>query len=218
MEQLSEKFFDFFTHIPKSLYIPIAIAGGGLILLSIGLIQLGNSKTISANPQTSTQEVQAHSPGSVQAASTSADPFSLHIDVEGAVVHPGVYVLPQNARVQEALVAAGGLAGNADRDFVAKSLNLAAKLFDGAKVYIPKMGETPTAGSSATANYAGSQVNLLDINSATADKLDNLPGVGPVTAQKIITGRPYQAVDDLLNKKIVSSSVFQKIKDLITVY
>lgn len=212
MDSLSEKFFDFFTRIPKSLYLPIVLAVCGLIFLSIGLIQLGSSKSSNQNTQNTNATV-----GDVQAASTSANAFGLHVDVEGAVVAPGVYVLSQNARVQDGLVAAGGLSGSADRDFVSKSLNLAAKLTDGAKIYIPKAGESPQSAS-ATSTSAGAQVHLIDINSASSDELDSLPGVGPVTAQKIITGRPYTSVSDLQAKKIVSSSVYAKIKDLVTAY
>ncbi|HSD98336.1 MAG TPA: ComEA family DNA-binding protein [Patescibacteria group bacterium] len=220
MEQLSEKLFDFLRTTPKSLYIPIVLAIGGLIFLSIGLIQLGSSKTNSENsqnPEISTQDVKA--------ASNSASQFGLHVDVEGAVVHPGVYILPQNARLQDVLVVAGGLSSVADRDFVAKSLNLATKVIDGGKIYVPKIGEIPAgssgvmqAGGSGTTSYLGSQVHLIDINSASSDELDSLPGIGPVTAQKIISGRPYSAINDLLAKKVVSQSVFDKIKDKVTVY
>lgn len=214
MEQLSEKLFDFFTRIPKSLYLPIVLAVCGLIFLSIGLIQLGNSKTTSENSQNINATIR-----DVQAASSSASQLGLHVDVEGAVASPGVYVLLQNTRVQDALVAAGGLSGSADRDFVAKSLNLAAKLTDGAKIYIPKVGELPQSGSTTTTSgYAGAQVHLIDINAASSDELDSLPGIGPATAQKIIAGRPYTAVSDLQTKKIVSSSVYTKIKDLVTTY
>lgn len=212
MENLSENLFDFLVKIPKSLYLPIGIAIFGLIFLSIGLIQLSNSHTTKISVENSSVSAP-----NVQVASTSADTLGLHVDVEGAVASPGVYILPINARVQDALVAAGGLSGTADRDFVAKSLNLAAKIVDGAKVYIPRIGEIPAANASAN-SYAGSQVHLIDINSASADELDNLPGIGPVTAQKIISGRPYAAVVDLQSKKIISSGVYEKIKDLVTVY
>src|SRR5690242_19954058 len=131
MEQLSEKLFDFLAKIPKSFLIPIVLAICGLIFLYIGLIQLGNSKTEKISSENSSVGTR-----SVQAASTSASTFGLHVDVEGSVAHPGVYVLASNARVQDGLVAAGGLSAGADREFVAKNLNLAAKVIDGGKIYI----------------------------------------------------------------------------------
>lgn len=212
MESLSEKLFDLLSKIPKSLYLPIGLSVIGLVLLSIGLMQLGGSRTSRDVPSVSSNEVLA---------TTSAkDAFGLlTVDVEGAVVHPGVYRVAADARVQDALVAAGGFADTADRALIAKTLNLASKLADGAKIYIPKVGEA-AAGSAgvSSADSAGSQVHLVNLNSASADELDSLPGVGPATAQKIIAGRPYNTINDLLTKKIVSSTVFDKVKDLVTVY
>ncbi len=212
MEGLSEKLFDFFHSIPKSYYLPIGLLSIGLIFLSVGLMQLGGSPATHEAPPVSSENVLA-----TTSARTSFG--LLQVDVEGAVVSTGVYSLKQNSRVQDALVAAGGMSALADRELVAKTINLAAKLLDGAKIYIPKIGEAPIQGSSTVqAVYSGAQVHLVDINMATSEELDGLPGIGTVTAQKIIAGRPYTAIDDLLSRKIVSASVFNKIKESITVY
>lgn len=133
------------------------------------------------------------------------------IDVAGAVVKPGVYELLGDSRIQDALVAAGGLSSLADRDYVSRNLNLALKLKDGVKIYIPKAGESV---SQKTQN-SESQIN---INTASLSQLDKLPGIGPVTGQKIIDNRPYQDIQELLNKKIVGQKVFEQIKERITVY
>lgn len=213
MDSLSEKVFEFLYNIPKSYYLPIVLAGAGLICLCIGLMQLSNSHNQPNSQPTAAEE----SPK----ASSSAITFGIQVDVEGAVVHPGVYKLPQNARVQDALIAGGGLSGAADREVVAKSLNLAAKLTDGVKIYVPKVGETQVLGSSTmeiNPSATSGQAGLININSASLDQLDSLPGIGPVTAQKIINARPFSSVDDMLAKKAVTNSVFQKIKDKITVY
>lgn len=141
------------------------------------------------------------------------------VDVSGAVLRPGVYSLAQEERIQSALAAAGGLAADADREWVAKSLNLAGKLTDGAKIYVPRTGETASNRSNLT-NSANSSysISLININTATAAQLDTLPGIGPATATKIITNRPYQSIEELVTKKAVSSKVFEGIKERISIY
>lgn len=136
------------------------------------------------------------------------------VDISGAVIAPGVYDLPANSRVRDAVLVAGGLTDEADRS----RINMAAKIGDGQKIYVLAIGEQ--LGSSVVGSLqAGQSVGaLININTASEAELDKLPGVGPVTAQKIIASRSYSAPEDLKTKKVVSASVFEKIKDLITVY
>ncbi len=135
------------------------------------------------------------------------------IDVAGAVVKPGVYQLPQDARIKDALVVAGGLTSEADRTFVEKIINLAAKMKDGDKVYVP------TKVSEVLGSQSNSSINQrVNINTATSEELDSLWGVGAARAADIAANRPYQTVEDLITKKVITKSVFEKIKDKITVY
>lgn len=127
------------------------------------------------------------------------------VDVGGAVVNPGVYKLSSGLRVGDAIKAAGGLAEGADTS----KMNLAAKLGDGQKIFVPEKGTTSSQSITST-------TGLVNINSATEEELDTLPGVGPATAKKIIASRPYSSVDELLTQKAVTASVYQKIKDLIS--
>ena len=108
----------------------------------------------------------------------------LVIDVAGAVRRPGLYRLQAGSRIDDAIAAAGGVTGKAQLDAV----NLAAPIADGEQVVVPGRGvagapaaSSPTAGSSPSAP--------LDLNTATAEQLDSLPGIGPVTAQKILDYR-----------------------------
>ena len=136
-----------------------------------------------------------------------AEQDKVWIDISGSVVSPGVYQLRADARIKDALVAAGGFSGDADREYVARELNLAAKVTDGQKIFVPKkevLGVVKDA--------------KININTASADSLMNLSGIGESRAAEIIKGRPYVKVDDLVTKKIISASVFEKIRDLITVY
>jgi competence protein ComEA len=115
------------------------------------------------------------------------------------------------------LVVSGGLSAKADRDYVAKNINLAQKITDGGKIYIPFAGETIPPVNNATGNTQASGA-LININTASEQELDSLPGIGPVTAAKIINSRPYGSVNELLDKKIVGSKVFTDIKNKISVY
>jgi competence protein ComEA len=149
---------------------------------------------------------------------------TIFVDISGAVQKPDVYELPENSRLRDGLVAAGGLSEDANRDYFALNYNLARLLQDGEKIYVPKMGDKTIAsganqasggvipGQTSQVSTSGNQIN---INTASTSELDKLPGVGPVTADKIIDGRPYASIDELLTKKAVTKSVFEKIKNSI---
>lgn len=134
------------------------------------------------------------------------------VDVGGAVNKPGVYSLKSSSRVNDAVTAAGGLSGEADESRV----NLAAKVSDGQKVFVPTKTQQLTVNNSQLTE--SQQISsLISINSASEKELDTLPGIGPVTVGKIIGARPYSSIDELVNKKAVSKSVFEKIKDKISI-
>lgn len=143
----------------------------------------------------------------------------ISVDVSGAVKNPGVYQIKLTSRVEDAISAAGGFSVDANQEYVSKHINLAQKLSDGSKIYIPFQTDTAggsnIAGGVVSATNAQSQVN---INSSSQSELEALPGIGPVTASKIISGRPYQRIEDLLGHKIVSQKVFDQIKNWITIY
>jgi len=146
------------------------------------------------------------------------------VDVEGAVMKPGVHELAAGSRVGDAVVAAGGYATNADINAAATSLNLASKLTDGQQIRVPALGDvTSTPAVSDTPGGGGdpaSSGGLIDINNASAEELDTLPGIGPVTTAKIIDARtqaPFATVDELQSRGVVGQSTFDKLRDLITV-
>ncbi len=143
------------------------------------------------------------------------------VDVAGAVSRPGLYALPPGSRVADAIRAAGGYGPRVDAAAAAASLNLAEVLHDGAKLTVPERGASKPAapGSTATGGGGGGS-GRIDLNRASATELDTLPGVGPVTAAKIIAAReerPFQTVDELVARKVVSASVLAKIRGLVTV-
>ncbi len=142
-------------------------------------------------------------------AATPAPPII--VDVGGAVAHPSVVHLPAGARVGDAIAAAGGPAPDADLS----GLNRAAPLRDGSRVYVPRVGETPPAGSVGTAVET-----KVDINHATSAEIQTLPGIGPATAAKIVRARaqrPFTKVEELQTRGLVSARVLADIRDLVTV-
>jgi competence protein ComEA len=144
----------------------------------------------------------------------SSTPATIRVYVTGAVQKPGVYTLHAGDRVEDALNAAGGATAEADLT----RINLAARVSDGQQLYVVQKGETPPA-LPTTAGSSG-QPGKININTASLAELDTLPGIGQVTAQKIIDYRtkngPFKSIQELKDQKIVTSSTYDKIKDLIT--
>jgi competence protein ComEA len=149
-----------------------------------------------------------------EASESSNSTPKILVDVSGAVVVPGMYELDEGARVQDALVLAGGFDEAADKEYISQYLNLAQKLSDGAKLYIPRTNQNSKGEVAGIASIS----SLININTASESELDTLPAIGMVTAGKIIDGRPYQDIGDLVSKKIVGQKTYDKIKDLISVY
>ena len=134
----------------------------------------------------------------------------LVVDIGGEVVRPGVYKLPVGSRIEDALRVAEGLTVGADTDYINKYLNRAAKLSDGQKLYIPHKSEARSTKSETNSK--------ISINSASQGELEGLPGIGPVTAGKIIAGRPYQNISELIEKRIVGQKLYDQIKDLVSTW
>lgn len=168
------------------------------------------------------------SSGGATSGGDAAGSGQIVVDVDGAVAHPGLYKLPPGSRVQAALAAAGGLSPQAD----VHRINRAAKLHDGQKLYVLSQGEStpPQAASSgqgcegqactsAEGGVAGSDAEgqgLVNINTANATQLTQLPGVGPAIAQKIIDYRtangPFTSVDDLTKVPGIGTAKLAQIK------
>lgn len=132
------------------------------------------------------------------------------VDVAGAVARPGVVHLVYGARVADAIAASGGVTPDADL----ATTNRAALLRDGARVYVPRYGEVAPAGSVGSPSE-----DKIDLNHATAAELDQLPGIGPATAGRIVRSReqrPFAKVEELVTRGLVTARVLADIRDLVT--
>jgi competence protein ComEA len=148
----------------------------------------------------------------------------VRVYVLGAVASPGVYPLPAGSILRDALQAAGGDTAGADLS----GLNLAAEVTDGSRVDVPLRAPTPTATRPGdrppptlvperTLRATGSVTGLINLNTASAAELDRLPRIGPAMAERIIAGRPYTRIEDILRVRGIGPATFQQIKGLITV-
>ncbi len=153
------------------------------------------------------------------------------VDVSGAVKKPNIYKIGFGARIKDFIDKAGGLSDDADVLFFHRNFNLARIVVDQEKIYVPSVSEINNgifiqgqlifdynSPSLAKTNLAPSESQfLISINYSAIEELDQLPGIGQVTANKIILNRPYTTVEDLLIKKVVNKGVFEKIKNLIEI-
>jgi competence protein ComEA len=185
------------------------IAGAALLVASQGSPSVGVEGAVGL-------------PGDTGSALVSLQPTTeLVVDVGGAVRRPGLYRLPAGSRVADAIEAAGGYGATVDATAVDAALNLAAPLRDGEQVRVPVRGEVPAAGAGpSTGSGSPPAAGPIDVNTASAEALDTLPGVGPATAAKIMAAReeqPFASVDDLLARKVVGPATLEKLRALITV-
>jgi len=142
------------------------------------------------------------------------------IDVQGAVRRPGVVELDAGSRVVDALAAAGGVT----RAAVTTSLNLAQVLTDGIQVVVPNKHSNPASpavGGSSAAGTGSASGGLVNLNSATLEQLDSLPGIGPVLAQRILDYRtqhgPFSSINQLTDVSGIGDATFADLEPLVTV-
>jgi competence protein ComEA len=154
-------------------------------------------------------------------------PAPLVVYITGAVVHPGVYSLPRLSRVSNAISAAGGLLPDADQSAV----NLAAKLVDGQKIVVAKINTPAKAveGNPPQVEQSSSQPgistpsadNPLNLNTASQEQLDLLPGIGPTRAADIVAYRTqhgsFKTIDEIMQITGIGQAIFDQIKTLIYV-
>ncbi|MFT4234150.1 MAG: ComEA family DNA-binding protein [Microbacterium sp.] len=180
---------------------------GGVIVLVLAALAITIGVGIWRGMDTPVQQVQAGSP----APSGSIDTGEIYVHVSGAVQEPGLYVLSADARVVDAIAAAGGWADDAEQSGV----NLARTVSDGEQLIVPRVGESPTTPAD------GAVGSLVNINTADEAALEELPGIGPALAGRIVAWRedngPFGAVDDLLAVTGIGPKLLEGLRDAVTV-
>lgn len=197
-----------------------------MVLILLSLLSTGISLWLYLHAETSTPAVLASSHSKND---TESSP-QITVDLSGAVIKPNIYSVKEGTHLKEVIESAGGLADDADTGYIARNFNMAKYVVDQEKIYVPftwditsglfveeaKMLSYLTPDGQPETSGINPSNQTISINSATLDELDALPGIGPVTAQKIIDGRPFTSIEDLLSHKILKSSIFEEIKQFIT--
>jgi len=205
----------------RQAYVYVALA---MVVAGLGARYLLASHAGAAPSGQSVLALASQAPAASDPSSSAptATPSEIVVYVCGAVRRPGVYHLTTDARVADLLEAAGGAAAKAEL----QAVNLAARLTDGEQVVVPEQG-APTVAATTGGAGAGSATGTnpastpVDLNTATLEQLDALPGIGPATAQKIIDYRTanggFKSVDDLKNVSGIGDAKFADLQPLVTV-
>ena len=206
--------------------VTLVLAAGFLSLVVYMFLQRYESMSAT------TTAAAAPAAAGAAAQSVSSSPEAVVVDLSGAVINPGVYKLSKNSRVGDLLKEGGGLAKTAQAQWVLKNLNLAQKLADGEKIYVPfEWDTTQESGGVAALLSSDSKANIntatdapttavssstVNVNTATLDQLNELPGIGEVYARKIESGRPFKDLDDFTTRSGIPKSTVEKLQGLIS--
>lgn len=202
-------------------------AGGAALVLVAAAAWLLISPTVTAAPAPDGGPfVQASGAPTAPPATDEDGSTTVVVDVQGAVAQPGVRELPAGSRIADAIEAAGGYAVDADLAAAATAINLAEALVDGGQVRVPRIGENvavapgPSGASAGGGGGGGSAAGgLVNLNTATPEELEALPGIGPVTVQKIVAARqeqPFASLEDAVQRGVIHRGQLEDIQGLAT--
>jgi len=218
--------------LDRSRIVPAMAVGVGVAVVALVVVvslrgspppvEVGLPRAGPPGPSGSSSSGSSSSPAGPEAAQGSEGPDSkAFVHAAGAVVRPGVYPVPTGARVTDVVDAAGGPAADADL----QQLNLAAKVADGERVYVPRRGEippTPVGPGTGDSGTGGSMPSgPVNLNTATPDQLEDLPGVGPATAQAILDYRKehgrFTNVDELIDVRGIGEAKLAALRPKVRV-
>ena len=196
-----------------------------ILVLLILIIGVGFA---AKNGMAAERNLESNIPEEVETQADETSTQTIYVDIGGAVKEPMLAELPSGSRVEDAIIAAGGLTDTAD----ISSINRAEFLEDGVKIFLPEIAEesddsssavpgVTTSGSSSDSSLTGSASGKININTADSTQLQEITGIGPATAQKIIDYRTsngrFKSIEDIKNVSGIGDKTFEKMKDQITV-
>lgn len=190
---MKSKLSKFSMHIKIAVFVLLLLSLIAAIIVNIQFERERTSSLIFANPPEENQI------------------FKKFVYISGEVKNPGVYEFNKEARLVEIIELAGGFTDNADLEFVNKELNLSKIIEDQDQIFIPSKKSNTASGSVKSAT------GLINLNTATQEQLESLPGIGAATAKKIMDNRPFNSIDQLLNVSGIGESKYRQIKDLVTI-
>ena len=204
--------------------IMLAAGGGALILAAAAAwLILTPVEDPAADPVAGLLPLTSAAPSTVPSGPSPSG--TIVVDVQGGVLEPGVRELPAGSRIADAIAAAGGYATDADLAAAATAINLAQALADGEQVRVPRIGEAQVAGGGSAGSGVsapggdGGGGGLVNLNTATPEQLEALPGIGPVTVQKIVAARqeqPFASLDDAVQRGVIDRGQFEDIQGVAT--
>ena len=204
--------------------IMLAAGGGALVLVAAAAWML-LSPSLGSPPLDTGDALFTSSSGAPTPASSGSAAGTIVVDVQGGVAQPGIRQLPAGSRVADAIAAAGGYGADADLE-AAAALNLAEPLTDGGQIRVPRIGDAavaagPTAPAPAVGGggASGGGSGPVNLNTATPEELEALPGIGPVTVQKIVAARaeqPFASLEDAVERGVINRGQLEDIQGLAT--
>ncbi len=204
----------------------LALAGAALAATALAAAAFLSVGSLAGEPTSTAGAFESLPPfaSAGDATRPSVEPTELLVDVQGAVAQPGLVRLPAGSRVADAIDAAGGYTRETDLLAAAGQINLAATLSDGAQIFVPIRGVaggpgTPAGAGGGSGSGGTGGTGLVNLNTATPEELEALPGIGPVTVQKIVAARqeqPFTMLEELVERDVMHSGQLEDIRDLVT--
>lgn len=207
-----------FKQIQKKLSVRVVVQVitflSGIMISGFGIFQLINNDVQASQDLGTDLEV-------VQVCEKDPEFGRITVDIGGAVEKPGVYQLDSGSRINDLINIAGNFSKNVDKYYINKVLNLSQRLNDGEKFYIPTIQESiekeeKEINQQPSKNLPANTSGIVSVNSATKEELMTLTGIGEKRAEDIVSNRPYDSLNKLVEKGVLTESIFESVKSSIS--